>query len=82
MKLTYTKIAFMHGQCNNSECPVCRNAPTAEIDIWLRQYLTVQKTGSPKSPWWEVAEPNGDCYRKLRGNLRKPGFYDQNPEAQ
>lgn len=81
-KLTYTKIAFMHGRCRNMGCPVCRNAPIPEIDEWLRKHVTVGRTGAPKSPWWEVAEPNRDCYRKLRGDLRPPGYYDTNPTAQ
>ena len=83
MKLTWTKISFMHGQCDDDLCPICgRNSSIADIDLWLRKYLTIEKTGSPKSPWWEVREQNGDCYRALRGNLRHPGYYDQNPDAQ
>jgi hypothetical protein len=52
------------------------------MDEWLRKRLTVITKGAPKSPWWQVKEPNGDCYRKLRGNRRQPGFYVQNSTAQ
>lgn len=69
----------MHGQCTEQDCPVCVNGTYQDADKWLKSKLKVVLSGLPKSPWWEVEESNGDCYRKLRGDLRKPGFYDFNP---
>jgi hypothetical protein len=82
-KLTWTKIGFMHGACDRADCPVCDDLDSsiARVDAWLRCRLTVTGTGVPDSPWWNVVESNGECYRKLRGNLRRPGFYDRNPDA-
>ena len=94
--LTITKIKFMHGECDESECPVCRwwtpkGGATPKtmawnkkrVTEWLKARLTVLPARSkPDSPWWNVEEENGDCYRKLRGNLRNPGYYDEHPEAQ
>lgn len=78
MKLTGTKVQFMHGQCSTLGCPVCSpSSSIPEITEWLQKHLTVIKTGSPKSPWWEVLESNPDCYKKLRGNLRQKGYYDR-----
>jgi hypothetical protein len=82
MNLTITKITFMHGACSNIECPVCKDGTNMEVDTWLRKKLNVISTGAPRSPWWTVEEQNGDCYRILRGDLKKPGYYDKNPEAQ
>lgn len=80
MKLTYTKIKFMHGRCSSKNCPVCNGNSISSINLWLCARLTILSTGSPKSPWWLVRESNGDCYRLLKGDLRKPGYYDLNPE--
>ena len=94
--LTITKIKFMHGECDEAECPVCRwwtpkHAATPKtmawnkkrVTEWLKARLTVLPARSkPDSPWWNVEEENGDCYRKLRRNLRNPGYYDEHPEAQ
>lgn len=80
-KLTWTKIGLMHGACDMADCPVCeascRSVPL--VDAWVRARLTVFATGAPVSPWWMVSESNGECYRKLRGNLRKPGYHDTGP---
>jgi hypothetical protein len=80
MKLTLTKIEFMHGECSNTGCPICKGGTYQDADTWLRKILTVEASGLPKSPWWDVVESNGDCYRALRGDLRLPGYYDKNPE--
>ena len=95
-KLTISKIQFMHGTCDENECPVCRwwtpkTGATPKtmtwnckrVQPWLAARLTVLPCKKkPDSPWWLVQEENGDCYRKLKGNLRNPGYNDQNPEAQ
>ena len=85
MNLTITKISYMHGQCNEKFCPLCKgnkeHDPRQNINEWIHSKLTVVSTGYPNSPWWEVEEENGDCYRTLRGNMRLPGYYDKNPHV-
>lgn len=76
----------MHGRCSVVGCPVCspcveRESSIEKLDTWLRMRLTVVSSGMPHSPWWEVEQSNGDCYRKLRGNLRHAGYYDRNPDV-
>jgi hypothetical protein len=72
MKLTLTYLSFVHGRCKDSSCSVCRfvipytKDSLTEIDSWLRKRLTVQKTGAPVSPWWEVEENKAQCYAILR----------------
>lgn len=80
MNLTITKIQFMHGRCSDPDCPVCTHR-YKEVPEWLEKRLTIVRVGFPRSPWWEVKESNGDCYRRLRGDLRRPGFYDLNPDV-
>lgn len=86
MNLTITKIIFMHGQCDEELCPLCKGSkernPKQNINEWVHLRLSVVKTGYPKSSWWEVEESNGDCYRALRGNLRPLGYYDTHPDVQ
>ena len=77
INITATKIEFMHGECDNWKCPICRRGSVWEYNDWINERLTVVKTGFPRSPWWVVEEETGDCYRKLRGNKRLPGFYDR-----
>ena len=95
-KLTITKVKFMHGKCTDAGCPVCgwttpeggaTPQPMARnktrVTQWLEARLTLLPTrAKPESPWWEVEEPNGDCYRKLRGDLRPPGYYRKHPKAE
>jgi hypothetical protein len=90
MQLTITKIRFMHGKCSDAECPVCHWRTPKDggdarsmawnkkrVTAWLKKLLTVQPCAAkPDSPWWNVKEEVGTCYRKLRGDLRPPGFYD------
>jgi hypothetical protein len=84
MHLTIKKIEFMHGECDETLCPICKdstNDPKQNINEWIHMKLSVVRTGYPNSYWWDVEETNGDCYRTLRGNLRYPGYYDTHPEA-
>jgi hypothetical protein len=93
-RLTITKIKFMHGECSADECPVCHwtagEITTAAkiynkklVTQWLETYLILLPDESkPDSPWWVVENTNGDCYRKLQGDLRYPSYYTKNPNAQ
>lgn len=77
MHLTATKITFMHGECNENKCPICKGGTMGDWNEWLHIRLWVTQTGFPKSPWWVVKEETKECYQKLRGNLRHKGFYDK-----
>lgn len=73
MNLTITKIEFMHGACDDKNCPICNDRNFKSIQkthYWVRQRLTVLNSGYPKSPWWEVKQSNEECYRILKGNKR------------
>lgn len=70
----------MHDRCTDKICPLCTANKKLTVNEWIHMHLTVTETGWPRSPWWNVEESNGDCYRALRGDLRPPGYYDQNPD--
>lgn len=84
MKLTITKIEFMHGSCDEKKCPICndrRFKSIQKIHYWVLQRLIVTRSGYPKSPWWIVKEENEECYRILKGNLRSTGFNENHSET-
>lgn len=81
-KLTITYLSYIHGRCNEPECPVCRwwtpkGGPSPKslawnkkrVTAWLKERLTVLPVRSkPESPWWMVQETKEECYDKLRAN--------------
>lgn len=81
MKITFTKLQFMHGKCSKPDCPICDiTAPLHLIDKWVSHRLTVYKSGirgQVWSPWWVVVESEEQAYPILKGDLRRDGFWDQ-----
>jgi len=80
MKITWTKLQYMHGQCSDETCPVCdKDSTLNSVNSWINKRLTVWQSGckGPRpSPWWNVVENEKDSYQKLKGDLRQKGYYD------